>query len=104
MSCYDVVQQESCEDGASATAVTVGRALGPVRNEMLAVLNELRFITQKMKSDDESTGEINDWKFASMVIDRACFFIFTVYFVFCTARHLSQVTQRHLLPSPDGRP
>ena len=50
-----------------------------VRNELLGILNELRFITHKIKEDAEAEDETNDWKFAAMVIDRLCFWIFTVW-------------------------
>lgn len=55
-----------------------------IRNELLAILNELRFITKKMKDDTERSDETNDWKFAAMVIDRLCFWIFSAYLVIAT--------------------
>ena len=55
-----------------------------VKSEMLAILNELRFITHKIKEDNESNEEVNDWKFAAMVIDRLCLWVFTVYLVVTT--------------------
>nr|AWJ68162.1 putative nicotinic acetylcholine receptor 11 [Hirudo verbana] len=68
-----------------------------IRNELLAILNELRFITKRMKEDSDKTDETNDWKFAAMVIDRLCFWIFSTYlFVTTTAIFLS--------PSFDYRP
>ena len=58
--------------------------LHSVRNELLGILNELRFITHKIKEDGEADEETNDWKFAAMVIDRLCFWIFSVYLVVTT--------------------
>ena len=55
-----------------------------VRTELLAILNELRFITQKIKEDNEATDATNDWKFAAMVIDRLCFWIFAFYLTVTT--------------------
>ena len=55
-----------------------------VKGELLGILNELRFITHKLKADNENQDEINDWKFAAMVIDRLCFWIFTLYLVITT--------------------
>lgn len=55
-----------------------------VRNELLAILNELRFITHKIKEDQEASEEVNDWKFAAMVIDRLCIWVFSVYMVVTT--------------------
>lgn len=55
-----------------------------VRSELLAILNELRFITHKVKADNEATEEANDWKFAAMVIDRLCFITFSLYLIVAT--------------------
>ena len=55
-----------------------------MRSELLAILNELRYITKKMKDDLESEEETNDWKFAAMVVDRLCFWIFSLYLVGAT--------------------
>ena len=56
-----------------------------VKNELLAILNELRFITHKIKEDQDNADEINDWKFAAMVIDRLCVWIFSMYMITTTA-------------------
>lgn len=52
-----------------------------LRSEILAVLNELRFITRKMKEDGDEKEQMNEWKFAAMVVDRLCFWIFLLYLV-----------------------
>lgn len=56
-----------------------------VRNELLAILNELRYITHKIKEDSEASEEINDWKFAAMVIDRLCLWVSALYMGITTA-------------------
>jgi len=48
---------------------------------MLAILNELRWITNKFKDDVEESSATSDWKFVAMVIDRLCLCVFTVYYV-----------------------
>ena len=55
-----------------------------IRNELLAILGELRFITHKIKEDNEAADETNDWKFAAMAIDRLCFWIFSIYLTVTT--------------------
>ena len=55
-----------------------------VKNELLAILNELRFITHKIKEDNEANEETNDWKFVAMVIDRLCIWVFSVYMIVAT--------------------
>ena len=55
-----------------------------VRNELLAILNELRYITHKIKEDEETAESTNDWKFAAMVIDRFCIWVFSLLMLVTT--------------------
>ena len=71
-------------DCATTTAQLV--AANGIRGELLAILNELRFITRKIKDENDVAEETNDWKFAAMVIDRLCFWIFSIYLVAATAQ------------------
>lgn len=48
------------------------------------IYTELKFITQRMERDDEEVLAKNDWKFAAMVVDRLCLFIFTTVIVVST--------------------
>ncbi|XP_064608817.1 neuronal acetylcholine receptor subunit alpha-7-like [Liolophura sinensis] len=48
------------------------------RNELLLILKELKKMTSKLKKDDEESDIRSDWKFAAMVIDRLCLWIFTI--------------------------
>jgi nicotinic acetylcholine receptor, invertebrate len=68
----------------TTTAAQLVAANG-IRGELLAILNELRFITRKIKEENDVAEETNDWKFAAMVIDRLCFWIFSIYLVAATA-------------------
>jgi len=52
--------------------------------ELTSLLQELRCITRRMRSDEEKENETNDWKFAAMVIDRLCFYLFSVYLFLLT--------------------
>jgi len=52
-----------------------------LRGELLAILNELRWITSKVKDDAEDGSVTSDWKFVAMVVDRLCLWVFTVYYV-----------------------
>ena len=49
--------------------------------DLAAILKEVRFVTQRIKDDVANSDQTSDWKFAAMVIDRLCFWIFSVYFV-----------------------
>lgn len=48
------------------------------RNELLLILKEVKKMTSKLKKDDEESDIRSDWKFAAMVIDRLCLWIFTI--------------------------
>ena len=67
-------------DGTTSPAVLAASLYG-LRVELLAILNELRWITSKFKDDAEEGSETSDWKFVAMVIDRLCFWVFTIYYV-----------------------
>lgn len=43
------------------------------------ILKELQFLTEKVKRDEQFEDDCNDWKFAAMVIDRLCLWLFTIF-------------------------
>ncbi|XP_074649612.1 neuronal acetylcholine receptor subunit alpha-7-like isoform X2 [Tubulanus polymorphus] len=49
------------------------------RNELHSIIKELKFITNKMKKDEDDSEVSSDWKFAAMVIDRLCLVMFTSF-------------------------
>ena len=62
--------------------------------ELQCILKELKFITNRMKMQEEEEEIISDWKFAAMVIDRFCLIVFTAFTVIttiavlCSAPHI----------------
>lgn len=69
--------------GGAASAVAAASCLGPHR-ELSLILKELRVITDKLRKDEEDEETTNDWKFAAMVVDRMCLYIFTFFTVAAT--------------------
>ncbi|XP_037079690.1 neuronal acetylcholine receptor subunit alpha-7-like isoform X6 [Pollicipes pollicipes] len=63
--------------------------------ELQALLRELRFITARIRKDDEIREIISDWKFAAMVVDRFCLIVFTLFTVVATIAIL--LTAPHIL-------
>lgn len=63
--------------------------------ELQAMLRELRFITQRIRKDDEIRDIISDWKFAAMVVDRFCLIVFTLFTVVATIAIM--LTAPHIL-------
>lgn len=54
------------------------------QRDMQFILRELQYITSRMKKADEEAEVISDWKFAAMVVDRFCLFIFTLFTIIAT--------------------
>ncbi|CAM1330620.1 CHRNA7 (predicted) [Pycnogonum litorale] len=52
--------------------------------ELIAILKELRYITNHMRDKDDADEISNDWKFCAMVIDRLCLILFTVFTIIST--------------------
>lgn len=70
-------------NGSTAATVAAASCLGPHR-ELSLILKELRIITDKLRKDEEDEESTNDWKFAAMVVDRMCLYIFTFFTVAAT--------------------
>ncbi|XP_014670134.1 PREDICTED: acetylcholine receptor subunit alpha-type acr-16-like, partial [Priapulus caudatus] len=56
-----------------------GSGGGGTRSELTYILREMRYITDYMRQDDSNRLLSNDWKFAAMVVDRICLWLFTIY-------------------------
>ncbi|XP_053609801.1 neuronal acetylcholine receptor subunit alpha-7 isoform X3 [Plodia interpunctella] len=67
-----------------STMEDVGGGLGSHHRELHLILRELQFITARMKKADEEAELISDWKFAAMVVDRFCLFVFTLFTIIAT--------------------
>ncbi|KAL1235176.1 Neuronal acetylcholine receptor [Trichinella spiralis] len=57
---------------------------GPLSRDLAAILKELRYITDRMRKEDEEHEIISDWKFAAMAVDRLCLVIFTTFLLVST--------------------
>ncbi|XP_050522322.1 neuronal acetylcholine receptor subunit alpha-7-like isoform X2 [Daktulosphaira vitifoliae] len=69
--------------GGNASQMAAASCLGPHR-ELSLILKELRTITDKLRKEEEDEEITNDWKFAAMVVDRMCLYIFTFFTVAAT--------------------
>ena len=43
------------------------------------ILKEVQYMTEKIKRDEQFEEDCNDWKFAAMVIDRLCLWLFSIF-------------------------
>ncbi len=55
-----------------------------IKKNLIIILKEMRFLTKKIKEDEEDEGKELDWKFAAMVIDRLCMWFFAIATTFST--------------------
>ncbi|CAL1674416.1 unnamed protein product [Lasius platythorax] len=69
---------------ATVEETSASLPLSGMQKELHTILKELQFITSRMKKADENDEVISDWKFAAMVVDRLCLFIFTLFTVLAT--------------------
>nr|XP_012219899.1 PREDICTED: neuronal acetylcholine receptor subunit alpha-7-like isoform X5 [Linepithema humile] len=69
---------------ATVEETSASLPLSGMQKELHTILKELQFITSRMKKADEDDEVISDWKFAAMVVDRLCLFIFTLFTVLAT--------------------
>src|SRR6218665_456756 len=60
---------------------------------LIAVLKEVRFLTGRIRSDGVRQEICNDWKFAAMVIDRVCLWMFTLFTIVSTGAILFSAPQ-----------
>ena len=90
---------------AAATPAGGAAAANATNRELQCILKELKFITNRMKLQEEEGEVISDWKFVAMVIDRFCLIIFTAFTVIttiavlCSAPHIF-VNKPSLATSP----
>uniref|UniRef100_A0A8C6S768 Neuronal acetylcholine receptor subunit alpha-7 n=1 Tax=Neogobius melanostomus TaxID=47308 RepID=A0A8C6S768_9GOBI len=63
-----------------------GRGLGGalVEAELMQILEEVRYIARRFRSQDEEESVGNEWKFAAAVIDRLCLVAFSLFTILCT--------------------
>ncbi|KYM81935.1 Acetylcholine receptor subunit alpha-type acr-16 [Atta colombica] len=69
---------------ATVEETSASLPLSGMQRELHTILKELQFITSRMKKSDEDDEIISDWKFAAMVVDRLCLFVFTLFTVLAT--------------------
>jgi len=64
-----------------------------VGKDIKSCLRELKYITNRMRKNDELEEIVQDWKFAAMVLDRLCFYGFTAFTIISTFVCLSSAPQ-----------
>uniref|UniRef100_A0A4W4GXR2 Neuronal acetylcholine receptor subunit alpha-7 n=1 Tax=Electrophorus electricus TaxID=8005 RepID=A0A4W4GXR2_ELEEL len=57
---------------------------GASETELAKILEEVRYIAKRFRSQDEDESVCNEWKFAAAVIDRLCLMAFSIFTILCT--------------------
>jgi len=67
---------------------------------MTEILDELTFITDRIRNDDEDEKCALEWTFAAHVLDTAALWFFAIYFIFNTFLTIG-MAPGILLPYPE---
>lgn len=62
--------------------MAVGRGIPPP--EILYILEEVSYIAQRFRDQDEAEAICSEWKFAAAVVDRLCLVAFSLFSIICT--------------------
>lgn len=52
--------------------------------QLHAILEEVRYMADRFRDQDEASSTADQWKFAGAVIDRLCLVAFSVFNIICT--------------------
>uniref|UniRef100_A0A8P4K4G6 Neuronal acetylcholine receptor subunit alpha-7 n=1 Tax=Dicentrarchus labrax TaxID=13489 RepID=A0A8P4K4G6_DICLA len=61
-----------------------GRAHGSLSDEIQRILEEVSYIAQRFRDQDEAEAICSEWKFAAAVVDRLCLVAFSLFSIICT--------------------
>lgn len=63
---------------------TLGMGVGIPPPEILRILEEVSYIAQRFRDQDEAEAICSEWKFAAAVVDRLCLVAFSLFSIICT--------------------
>lgn len=75
---------KTCIRSITSNSTAIDHGVQAAVLTMQQIYNELKFITQRMQRDDLVQEAKTEWKYAAMVVDRLCLFIFSMVIVCCT--------------------
>lgn len=52
-------------------------------SDLVKILEEVRYIVNRFRCQDESEVVCSEWKFAVCVVDRLCFMVFCIFIIIC---------------------
>uniref|UniRef100_A0A8C4C4H3 Neuronal acetylcholine receptor subunit alpha-7 n=1 Tax=Denticeps clupeoides TaxID=299321 RepID=A0A8C4C4H3_9TELE len=69
---------------ASAAAAAAATLLAERSPEISHILEEVTYIAQRFREQDEGDAICSEWKFAAAVVDRLCLVAFSLFSIICT--------------------
>ncbi|XP_054890295.1 neuronal acetylcholine receptor subunit alpha-7 [Poeciliopsis prolifica] len=63
---------------------SLGMGVGIPPPEILRILEEVSYIAQRFRDQDEAEAICSEWKFAAAVVDRLCLVAFSLFSIICT--------------------
>lgn len=72
--------------GVGNVGMGVGRGMGVSMPppEIQCILQEVSYIAQRFRDQDEAEAICSEWKFAAAVVDRLCLVAFSLFSIICT--------------------
>lgn len=70
--------------GALGTGAGPGIGVGIPPPEIQRILEEVSYIAQRFRDQDEAEAICSEWKFAAAVVDRLCLVAFSLFSIICT--------------------
>jgi len=70
--------------GVGAGAVGTGGIMAPLPPEIQQILEEVSYIAQRFRHQDEAEAICSEWKFVAAVVDRLCLVAFSLFNIICT--------------------
>uniref|UniRef100_A0A667XCL9 Neuronal acetylcholine receptor subunit alpha-7 n=1 Tax=Myripristis murdjan TaxID=586833 RepID=A0A667XCL9_9TELE len=77
------LSQTSCGNGVGGLGIA-GVGVGIPPPEIQRILEEVSYIAQRFRDQDEAEAICSEWKFAAAVVDRLCLVAFSLFSIICT--------------------
>lgn len=75
---------DEAEPHVSSGVVGLGMGVGLPPPEIQRILEEVSYIAQRFRDQDEAEAICSEWKFAAAVVDRLCLVAFSLFSIICT--------------------
>uniref|UniRef100_A0A674ME27 Neuronal acetylcholine receptor subunit alpha-7 n=1 Tax=Takifugu rubripes TaxID=31033 RepID=A0A674ME27_TAKRU len=78
---------EEAEPPVGGSGGSLGMGVGRVSippPEIMCILEEVSYIAQRFRDQDEAEAICSEWKFAAAVVDRLCLVAFSLFSIICT--------------------